>query len=154
MPDSARPEPAGKTAPTCLGFDFGMRRIGVAAGQALTATARPLEVLPARDGIPDWDRIAGIIEEWRPDLIVVGLPLNADGSEHEVTRAARRFMNRLQGRFGLPVHAVDERLSSAEAASRLRGDNARKARPGAPLDHIAAQVILETWLEQQRNPSA
>jgi putative Holliday junction resolvase len=154
MPDTALPEPTGRTALTCLGFDFGMRRIGVAAGQALTATARPLEILPARDGIPDWDRIAGIIEEWQPDLIVVGLPLNADGSEHEVTRAARRFMNRLQGRFGLPVHTVDERLSSVEAASRLRGDNARRARPDAPLDHIAAQVILETWLEQQRNPSA
>ena len=94
--------------------------------------------------------MTALLAEWQPAGLVVGLPVNADGTPHEVTHAARRFMNRLHGRYGLPVYPVDERLSSAEATARLRASGGGR-RPA--LDSVAAQVILETWLAQQRNAS-
>ena len=133
-----------------LGFDFGAKRIGVAVGQELTRTARPLETLKSRDGGPDWAGISRLIEQWRPDALVLGLPLNLDGSDHEITRLARRFGNRLRGRYNLPVHTIDERLSSAEAEALL----AEKGRfDKSDVDKVAAQVILQSWLEQQSTDS-
>ena len=129
-----------------LGFDFGTRRIGIAIGQALTCSARALVTLSNRNGAPDWDAISRLIEEWRPDALVVGLPLNLDGSDHEITRLARRFGNRLRGRYNLPVHTMDERLSSAEAESQLA---AQGRYDKADVDKVAAQLILQGWLEQQ-----
>jgi len=105
---------------TLLCFDYGERRIGVAVGQTLTGTATPLETLPARDGNPDWDRVATLVAEWQPDALVVGLPLNMDDTEQELTARARRFGNRLHGRLGLTVHFADERLSTREARDRER----------------------------------
>jgi putative Holliday junction resolvase len=133
-----------------LGFDFGTRRIGVAVGQELTGTARALETLTSPDGGPDWTGISRLIEQWRPDALVLGLPLNLDGSDHEVTRLARRFGNRLRGRYNLPVYTIDERLSSAEAEALLaaRGRFDKEA-----VDKVAAQVILQSWLEQQSSDS-
>jgi putative Holliday junction resolvase len=135
-------------AKTFLGFDFGMNHIGVAVGQTLTDTATPLEVLPARDGIPDWQHLAQLIEAWHPDGLVVGLPTHEDGTEYALTDAARRFQQRLRGRFRLPVYAVDERLSSMEA-KRLRPARDSRQRPPR-VDDVAAQLILQTWLEQHR----
>ena len=131
-----------------LGFDFGSKRIGVAIGQTLTASARPLVTLNNRDGAPDWQAIGALIEQWQPVALVVGLPLNMDGSEHEMTRAARRFGNRLAGRYNLPVHHVDERLTSIEAEERLSEMGKRDYDKGE-IDRLAAQSILQTWLEQQ-----
>lgn len=128
-----------------LGFDFGTRRIGVAVGQELTATATALETLPSRDGGPDWAGISRLIEQWQPDALVLGLPLNLDGSEHEITRLARRFGNRLHGRYNLPVYTIDERLSSAEAEQLLAG----KSHDKGDVDKLAAQLILESWLSSQ-----
>lgn len=134
------PEAAGR-ASTVLGFDYGTKRIGVAIGNALTGTARPLEVLKADP--PDWERIAALVSEWQPGRLVVGLPLNMDGSESELSAAARRFANRLNGRLGLPVVLSDERLSSFEARGELMRADARR---GPAVDALAAAIILETWL--------
>jgi putative Holliday junction resolvase len=133
------------TAATLLGFDYGERRIGVAVGQTLTGTATALATLPARDGEPDWQRLAVLLEEWHPDALVVGLPLNMDGSEQTLTQRARRFGNRLRGRHRLPVHFADERLSTREARGRERGVPPREGR-----DALAAEVILEGWMAGAR----
>lgn len=135
-------EPAPRTL---LGFDFGTRRIGVAVGQELTGTARPLTTLTSRNGGPDWTAISRLIEEWQPDALVVGIPCHMDGTEMEMTRLATRFGNRLRGRYNLPVFAVDERLTSAEAELLLR-EGGRRPDKGA-VDQVAAQLILQSWLD-------
>ncbi len=129
-----------------LGFDFGSKRIGIAVGQELTGSANALETLHSRDGGPDWVGISRLIEEWQPDALVVGLPLNRDGSEHETTHLARRFGNRLAGRYNLPVFTIDERLSSVEA-ERILGERGHFNKE--EVDKLAAQIILESWLAQQ-----
>ncbi|HEY0635255.1 MAG TPA: Holliday junction resolvase RuvX [Gammaproteobacteria bacterium] len=131
---------------TLLGFDFGTRRIGVAVGQELTGTARPLTTLTSRDGGPDWAAISRLIEEWQPAALVVGIPWHMDGSEMELTRLATRFGNRLRGRYNLPVFTVDERLTSAEAEQLLHEEGQRFDQ-GA-VDQVAAQLILQSWLDQ------
>ncbi len=93
---------------TVLGFDFGTRNIGVASGQVITRTATALPSLKARDGIPDWQQIEELINEWRPDAVVVGIPLNMDGSESDMSRRARKFGNRIHGRWALPFYPADE----------------------------------------------
>ena len=127
--------------PILLAFDYGHRRIGVAVGQPLTGTATPLETLVARRAGPDWEGLARLVDRWEPRAMVVGLPLNMDGSEQHTTRLARRFGRQLEERFEVPVHLVDERLSTREARSRL----ASAGRPAAGADPVAAQVILEDW---------
>ena len=144
-------------ARTLLGFDYGLKRIGVAVGQELTGTASALTTVAARDGKPDWEAISRLIDEWQPDAVVVGLPLNMDGSDHELSRRARRFGNQLHGRYNLPAHFIDERLSSLEAEALLRGGSQahRRALYKESIDKLAAQVILETWLSApppQDNP--
>ena len=126
-----------------LGFDFGTRRIGVASGQRLTGAARPVVTLPARSGTPDWDVLDDLITEWTPIGLVVGLPLNLDQTDHETTRAARRFARRIEGRYRLPTHLIDERLSSRAASERQNGQTS------GDRDSLAACVILETWLAAQ-----
>lgn len=138
---------------TLLAFDYGLRRIGIAVGQALTGTASPLQALNARDGVPDWNAIERLIEEWRPAAIVTGVPYNMDDTRQEMTDRAERFSRQLHGRFNLPVHIIDERLSSIEAEDRLRtarqqGRRGRIAK--ADIDSAAACVLLETWLNTQR----
>jgi len=129
---------------SALGFDFGTSRIGVAYGQSLTGTAEDLPIVKAQDGIPDWIELEKLIATWRPDVFVVGLPYNMDGSESELLRRATKFGNRLNGRFHLPCYGIDERLSSV-AAKALIGDNSKK-----PLDSVAAQLILESWFAELR----
>ncbi|AQZ94314.1 Holliday junction resolvase RuvX [Halopseudomonas phragmitis] len=130
-----------------LGFDYGTRQIGVAVGQSLTGSAEPLRELRARDGVPDWEQIARLISEWQPDALVVGLPLNMDGSPSEMSARAEKFARRLQGRFGLPVHCIDERLSTFEAKQSLR-DSGRTPTSyrDNPVDSLAAVLLLQTWL--------
>jgi len=143
--------PEGVYGGCALGFDFGMRRIGVASGNRITASAQPLAVLAAKDGEPDWNRIAALIAEWKPEALVVGLPLSLDGDEQAITRAARAFAGKLGRRSGLPVHLVDERHTSQEAARRFAGQRASgsaRRRDAANIDSLAAVVILETWLRE------
>ncbi len=123
-----------------LGFDYGIRRIGVAAGQTVTATASPLGTISVWRSQPDWPSLNLLIRGWEPDALVVGLPINGDGTEHKLAPSVMRFVRQLRGRYNLPVYTVDERLSSCEARVRLAG-----AQKGLGLDAVAAQVILETW---------
>ena len=126
---------------TLIAFDFGEKRIGTAIGQTVTRTATPLETVRVRRTKPDWNTIDRLIDAWKPDALVVGLPLNMDGTEQWITAHARRFANRLHGRSGLPVHLADERLSTREAWTRLVESGSRRDGP----DPVAAQVILEGW---------
>lgn len=136
-----------KRPETLLGFDYGHKQIGVAVGQTLTATASPLTTVRVTAAEPDWDAIGRLVETWHPDAIVVGIPLNMDGTEQLTTHTARRFARELGHRFHLPVYPADERLTTVEARRRL----AEAGRPQAEDDAVAAQIILEAWLEERQN---
>jgi putative Holliday junction resolvase len=149
-------------ARTLLGFDYGLKRIGVAVGQELTGTATALVTIRATDGKPDWEAITKLIKQWSPDELVIGLPLNMDGTFHELSYKAQRFGNQLHGRYNLRAHFMDERLSSLEAERQLkdsqqvsskntRQKKSRKVQK-TDIDKIAAKVILESWLDQQQIP--
>mgnify|MGYP002715013870 CR=1 FL=1 len=106
---------------TVLAFDYGTKSIGVAVGQSLTGTASPLKALKANDGIPNWQQIEALLNEWQPDYLVVGLPLNMDGTEQPLTARVHKFVNRLHGRFGVQVKTQDERLTTVESRAQLNG---------------------------------
>ncbi len=130
-----------------LAFDFGEKRIGIAVGDFETRIAHPLTTLAAADNRSRFAAISALVREWRPVRLVVGLPAHADGTEHEMSRLARRFAQRLQGRFGIPTDLVDERLTSAAAETALRAGGASARRRKAALDAVAAQEILRSYLE-------
>jgi putative Holliday junction resolvase len=132
-----------------MAFDFGLRQIGVAVGNAELTTTQPLSILRARDGVPDWSAVGRLIEEWQPDLLVVGDPLNMDGTASELGARAGKFARRLEGRFNLPVAMVDERLSSFEAKQNSREQGHRGDYRKQPIDSLAAELILRTWLGQR-----
>lgn len=135
-----------------LGFDFGTRWIGVASGNRISETARALPALAARGGEPDWSRVKALITEWQPDALIVGLPLALDGGEQKTSKAARAFAATLGERSGLPVHLVDERHTSQEAARRFAAQRAAgtaRRHDAANIDSLAAAVILESWLSQR-----
>lgn len=138
---------------TVMGFDFGTKMIGVAIGQGITRTASALTLLPAKDGVPDWLQVEKLVKEWQPDAFVVGIPLNMDGTETELAPRARKFGNRLTGRFGKPWHPADERLSTREAWETLEHSHQQR-KPGQRLngdrrvDAVAAALVLTSWLEQ------
>ncbi len=129
---------------TVIGFDFGLRRIGVAIGQTITQTASPLAIVASKDGKPDWEHITQLFDEWQPVAIVVGLPKRLNGEEQALTQPARKFGQRLSGRYNRPVFYIDEQLSSIEAENRMKG----KVDAKQSLDDHAAQIILENWLQE------
>ncbi len=129
-----------------MAFDYGLRQIGAAVGNCELGTSRPLAVLRARDGVPDWAQLEALVREWQPDLLLVGDPLNMDGSPSELGARAHKFGRRLHGRLGLPVEMVDERLSSFEAKQQAREAGHRGDYKAAPIDSHAAELILQTWL--------
>lgn len=132
-----------------LGFDFGMKRIGVAVGQTITKSARPLTTLKANQGIPQWEILNKLIKTWQPDALVVGIPLNMDGTEQPLTQAAQAFSNELKQRYGLSVYGMDERLSTKDARERLFNQGGYKALQEGQVDSVAAQLILQNWLLEQ-----
>lgn len=138
---------------TLLGFDFGLKRIGIASGQRVTSSASTLITLESRNNKPDWEAIGSLIEEWRPAALIVGEPYHLNGEESEITLAARRFSRQLHGRFNLPVYMMDERLSSQEA-ERITREARRAGRKGrvnkGDIDKLAAQIILQSWLDSQQ----
>jgi len=144
MPDgSARP------SGTIIAFDYGLRRIGVAVGQTVTSTASVLEVVAASEQ-PDWQSITRIVEAWKPAALVVGLPLAEDGGDTEMSNGARRFGRQLEGRYGKPVFYQDERLTSRGAEQRFASARSRggmRRKDAALKDAMAAQIILENWLQ-------
>lgn len=142
MPDAARDN--------ALVFDFGARRIGVATSSRIAQTATALTTLLARDGTPDWPVLDALVREWQPQVLVIGLPRNADGTDSEMTARATAFAAMLAERYRLPAEMVDERFTSAEAEELLRerrrsGAMTRRVREG-DVDSLAAQLIAETWL--------
>lgn len=124
-----------------LGFDFGTKRIGVAYGQTISETTKPLKELKAQNGIPLWQEIADLIALWQPNCLLVGLPLNMDGSENDQCLRAKKFAKRLHGRFGLPCYLWDERLTSKSIKQSMPQKNYREQ----PIDSLAACAIIESW---------
>ena len=122
-----------------MGFDFGMRRIGVAVGQKVTQTASGLTVVRARDGIPKWEYLDKIVLDWQPEKFIVGLPLNMDGSKSEMSQKAHKFSRRMSSRYNIQSEMFDERLTSFEA---------REHEEKTHIDAIAAKLILESWLRE------
>lgn len=137
---------------TLISFDYGTKNIGVATGQTIICSASALTQIKAKDGIPNWDDIAALLAEWKPDLVLVGLPLNMDGTESEFCKRARKFSQRLHGRFGVQVELVDERLSSREAKAEVSEFNGSRDYKNNPIDSIAARIILEDWLNNTVQP--
>ena len=131
-----------------LGFDFGYKRIGVAVGQSVTGSAKPLKTEPAKEGVPDWRSIANLVQSWKPQALIVGLPTCIDGSEQYTTAAAKQFATELMERFHLPVHLVDERLTTVEARAQLFEQGGYRKIKKTPIDSIAACIILEQWLHE------
>jgi putative Holliday junction resolvase len=146
------PEPSGAAAQLVLAFDFGRSRIGVACGDTLSRTATILTGLVNGAAGPRWPAVDGLLEEWRPALLVVGLPCNADGSESAMSTDARVFAAALRERYALPVRLVDERYSSLEAESRLKMQRAtglrRRRVAKTDVDAAAAGIILERWFSE------
>jgi putative holliday junction resolvase len=144
--------PAAHPARLVMAFDFGKRRIGVACGDTVSASATPLCAVLAGPGGQQWDAISALVRDWQPALAVVGLPYNADGTESEQATAARAFATELASRYGLRVELVDERYSSLEAQARLkdaRETGLRKRRVAkADIDAGAACIILERWITE------
>ena len=133
---------------TLLAFDFGTRRIGIAKGSTLLASAVPLTTIDAEQTDIRFARIAALLAEWQPVALVVGLPCNDDGTPHEMTALSRRFANRLKGRFNLPVLLVDERYTSAAASSALNEQGIHGRKQKAVLDQYAAQQILQAYFDE------
>ena len=131
---------AQKSALSIIAFDFGTSRIGVASGQSITSSATPLPSINHGRREPDWQAIEIILTRWQPEVVLVGLPLNMDGSENEMCGLAKEFADELAARFKRPVELVDERLSTREAHER------KDRLGGGDIDSLSAQVIAETWL--------
>ncbi|HVW64675.1 MAG TPA: Holliday junction resolvase RuvX [Nitrosospira sp.] len=132
---------------TVLAFDFGRKRIGVAVGSRELGLAHPLATVDAEKTVNRFSSIEGLIREWRPVLLVVGLPVHADGVEHELTRMSRRFAQQLEGRFGIPVVFMDERYTSISASSALREAGVKGKKQKPVLDQVAAQLILQDYFD-------
>lgn len=134
-------------AGTVLAFDFGEKRIGVAVGETLLKLAHPLTTIISSENAVKFAHIANLIDEWKPQLLIVGLPTYLDGEAHLMTQLCKKFAQRLEGRFNLPVMMVDERLSSAEAAQSLREQGIIGLQQKALLDQVAAQNILQSYFD-------
>lgn len=138
--------PEQKAPLTILGFDYGTRFIGLAVGQNRTGSANPLPAIAVRQGKPDWDTIGRVINEWQPDRLIIGYPLNMFDEEQDMSTRAQRFSRQLNGRFGLPTEMIDERLTTREAYAQC-------AQPGRmdkqEIDSISAVLIAESWLAEQ-----
>ncbi|BCB25367.1 putative pre-16S rRNA nuclease [Sulfurimicrobium lacus] len=144
------PSPLTPHRTTVLCFDFGLQRIGVAVGDVTIGVAHPLETIHGESNEQKFGAIAILIQEWQPGALVVGLPLHLDGTEHEMTLRCRKFSRQLEGRFNLPVALVDERLTSEAASQDLRAMGIGGRRQKAMLDQVAAQLILQTYLDENK----
>jgi putative holliday junction resolvase len=137
-----------KPCKAVMAFDYGLRNIGVAVGNVVLGTSQGVGVLKARDGKPDWQEVERYLKEWQPDLVVVGNPLNMDGSESDMSLRAQKFSRQIHGRFGIAVDMMDERLSSQEAKSEARARGHRGDYNEAPIDADAAEIILRSYLNR------
>jgi putative Holliday junction resolvase len=134
---------------SALAFDFGVKSIGVASGNEITGKASPVTAVRARDGIPDSDSLDRVFREWQPDYVVVGLPLNMDGTYQDLTYRARKFGNRLADRYRLPVFFKDERLTTKEARAELFDAGGYRALGKGAVDALSAVYILEGYFQEE-----
>lgn len=134
---------------TVMALDYGLRHIGVAVGNSLLCSAQPVAVVRARDGVPDWAALAALLTQWKPEQVVVGLPLNMDGSDSPMSARATRFSRQVAGRFSMTVSLLDERLSSREAKSQLRDSGDWRNTGQETVDAEAACVILADYWRQR-----
>jgi putative holliday junction resolvase len=133
---------------TILAFDFGEKRIGVAVGETIIKSATPLTCIDTEINEIRFAKIQALIEEWQPNLLIVGLPTHLDGTAHTLTNLSKKFAQRLEGRFNRPVIMVDERLSSVEAAQQLQAAGLSAKQQKDKIDAMAAQVILQSYFDQ------
>jgi len=141
MTSTNSPSSPPPTLKTIMGFDFGLQKIGIAIGQMVTKTATPLTIINAREGKPNWVLLDPVVAEWQPDLLVVGNPLNMDGSESELSLRAKKFSRRVAARYAIETVIMDERLSTRAARERADLDDHT-----GPVDAYAAAIIIENWL--------
>ena len=133
-----------------LAFDFGLKHIGVAIGQEITNTAQTFFSLDAKNGEPDWSQLDPLVKEWNPKLMVVGNPLNMDGSDSEIKKDSDKFSDLINKRYNVPVELMDERLTTREAKARLKSEEGSFISSGKDTHQIAAQIILENWFSENR----
>lgn len=150
----AAPSTRSPVSGAVLAFDFGERRIGVAVGELQLGIAHPLETIDTVVTDARFERIGVLVKEWRPALFVVGLPLALDGTEHRMTAAARKFSQRLKGRFGIDARLVDERLTSIEAQHEARQNGLDSREAKRHVDQLAAKLILEAFFNDNKNAIA
>ncbi|MEQ1303154.1 Holliday junction resolvase RuvX [Acinetobacter radioresistens] len=131
-----------------MAFDFGTQKMGMAIGQAAIQSANPLTLFPMKDGIPNWEHLLKIVKEWQPDLFLVGLPLNMDESESELSARARKFARRLRHQTNIETLMVDERLTTREARSELNQYQAQGGNRKLAADSIAAALLIESWYRE------
>jgi len=133
---------------TVMAFDFGEKRIGVAVGETLLKMAHPLTTIASEENAVKFAQIASLIQQWKPQLLIVGLPGYLDGQAHLMTHLSKKFAQRLEGRFQLPVMMIDERLSSAEAAQALKEQGIAGQQQKTMLDQMAAKIILQSYFDR------
>lgn len=133
-----------------LGVDFGTKRIGIASGQQLTATATPLQTLVAKNGVPSWAEFDKIVFDWKPKAMIVGIPLDLDGHEQWISKRARNFMKLLAKRYQLPVYGVPEQFTTKSAREKIFDLGGYKALEETKMDSVAAKLILEDWLRSKK----
>jgi putative Holliday junction resolvase len=133
-----------------MGFDFGMKRIGIAIGQTVTENARPLTTLKADQGLPDWSLLTILIKKWCPDALIVGIPLNMDGSLQPMSQHAKHFAVLLKEKFNLPVFEMDERLTTKAAREHLFNEGGYQALQNGRVDQMAAKLIVEDWIKENK----
>lgn len=128
-----------------MAFDFGTQKFGIAIGQKMIESVNPLPLFKVRDGIPDWQQLYKIIQEWQPDLFLVGLPLNMDDTESELSLRAKKFARRLQHQTNILTYMIDERLSTREARQQLQHYQAQGQAKRLNADSLVAGLLIETW---------
>ena len=136
---------------TLLGFDFGTKNIGTAVGQTITKSARALKTLSANNGEPDWEKIAELIDDWHPTALIVGIAYGRNHEDVTITHAVKHFAKALADRFSLPVHLVDEHMTTKEAKQQIFDEGGFKALEKADIDCIAAKLILEQFMSGLNN---
>ena len=144
MPDSD----LNTTAQTIMAFDFGTQKMGIAVGQSLIQNTNPLALFPMKDGIPSWEELLKIVKQWQPDLFLVGLPLNMDDSESDLSRRARKFARRLRHQTNIETWMVDERLTTRDARHDLANLQAQGQAKRIQADSLAAGLLLESWYRE------
>ena len=140
MPDASQPQ-------LIMAFDFGTQKMGIAVGQSLIESASPLALFPMKDGIPQWDSLLKIVQQYQPDLFLVGLPLNMDDSESELSARARKFARRLRHQTNIETWMIDERLTTRMAREELQSYQAQGRGKKLSADSLAACLFIESWYQ-------